>query len=253
MSTGSFIEGTTFTRTPEKIYNTYVWNVTCPICSHDDYVKAGVCSGVFPAVVSTLQSGALPCRCAKNHVPTKIQREYELSKVFEAEPQYKFVRWDDENKFGVKDYIWVNCRHHIDWKVKVGNFAMGGKTRCPTCSGNGGYSREEDGYLYVLDISNGDNGFCGYGISNTPKNRLADHTRNLKSYGFSIYNMEVISMSGDHAPDIEKLLKSNFPCFPQEVEGFKREATHAHLYQDVINFVEQRLDSLQKQMDNSSH
>lgn len=66
MATGSFPEGYTFKKSPRKTkagVRNY-WCCTCPICSYDQYVQNGECSGVFESFTGTLKSGSLPCRCS---------------------------------------------------------------------------------------------------------------------------------------------------------------------------------------------
>ena len=60
METGVFVEGTTFCRSgrlDSKGESSY-WHYTCPKCSTDEYVEAGVCSGVFESTFSSLQKGS---------------------------------------------------------------------------------------------------------------------------------------------------------------------------------------------------
>lgn len=59
MRTGSFKEGTTFVRNKQKRhYGAYpYWDYTCPVCSQDEYVKTGVCSGLFTSQTHKLKRG----------------------------------------------------------------------------------------------------------------------------------------------------------------------------------------------------
>lgn len=68
LSTGAFVEGTTFKRSDRKNYKgvSSYWDVTCPVCSKDLFTKNGLCSGVFEAFVGDLKAGRLPCRCSKS-------------------------------------------------------------------------------------------------------------------------------------------------------------------------------------------
>lgn len=65
MDTGRFLEGTTFERLKYKDMNgCYSWyEVTCPLCSNDEYVSAGVCNGRFKGKYGCLKLGGQPCRC----------------------------------------------------------------------------------------------------------------------------------------------------------------------------------------------
>lgn len=65
ISSGGFLEGTTFTRQDVKdVSGAYSWfNTYCPLCSEDEYVKLGICSGVFTSKYGNLKLGHQPCRC----------------------------------------------------------------------------------------------------------------------------------------------------------------------------------------------
>lgn len=65
MSKGTFLEGTTFRRSDRIDSRGYArwWYVTCPICSVDEKVESGVCSGVFESTGANLSAGHRPCRC----------------------------------------------------------------------------------------------------------------------------------------------------------------------------------------------
>lgn len=236
---GSFVEGTTFTRTTEKIGEVLIWNVTCPVCSIDEYVQAGLCSGVFPSIGPSLRQGQLACRCGKNHALTKQQMEYKIRKICAETSSHTFVRWDDEERFKVNDYIWLNCDVHGDWKVRVSHFTHTG-SRCPDCAKTG-YSKRKEGFIYVLKVECMVGNFTGYGISNKPRKRLVVHKRKLAKFGCSIVEQTIFKVAGDLAPVIETLIKHNFPRSAQEVEGFRTEATFPHLYEDVVKFVEQKI------------
>ncbi len=49
ISSGNFIEGTEFWRSERttKEGSRNFWKYTCPVCSNDEYVKAGLCSGII--------------------------------------------------------------------------------------------------------------------------------------------------------------------------------------------------------------
>jgi hypothetical protein len=50
-------------------------------------------------------------------------------------------------------------------------------------------------------------------------------------------------MSGKDAWNLEKSVKDKFPLFSQNVEGFKKEATYAWLYDDIIVHAEEFIAS----------
>lgn len=240
MKSGKYVEGTKFWRSTNKEKPVSYWEHSCPICSIDEYVKAGVCSGVFSASSGHLQQGKLSCRCNKAYNWSDEQREYQIKKVLSEEQRgYTFAGWSEAHK-NKNSKVSLNCPQHGDWSASVHSVLNSG-TRCSAC-GKKGFNASKEGYVYVLKIEGVTGDFTGYGISNVPLRRLREHTRNLSEYGFKIVNKEVILMqTGRQAVNVESNIKYTFKLVSQEVSGFMREATHSHLYQDVINFVKESL------------
>lgn len=111
LSTGSFLEGTVFKRNRErktsKGYYMY-WDYSCPVCSNDEYVQAGLCSGVFTNTSGNLKSGKKSCRCIDSYRWTQEQREHQINKICKQEGII-FIGWADggyENAFS--KILW-NC------------------------------------------------------------------------------------------------------------------------------------------------
>lgn len=137
-----------FTRNTERVcsrgYCRY-WDYTCPICSKDEYVKAGVCSGVFPSQVGNLKNGRKACRCGRGYLWTQEQREYQIQNVCREEG-LTFIGWGNEN-VGYKNYRsefkWV-CSEGHDCKTSVDCF-LNNSVRCMTCEK---VRRREQGVLY---------------------------------------------------------------------------------------------------------
>lgn len=163
-----FAEDYVFTRSTERVgsrgWDVY-WDYTCPTCSTDEYVKAGVCSGVFTSFISSLKKGIKSCRCGKSYRWTQKQREYQINKVCHEEG-LTFISWCDE-KVGYKSnkskFNW-KCSQGHDCKTSVVNF-LSHSARCMTCRkdkqkeqgvGYGYYphrTQEEDS-LYILNFDN---------------------------------------------------------------------------------------------------
>lgn len=134
MLTGKFKEGTTFKRNTSKVdakgRKSY-WDYTCPVCSNDEYVKAGVCTGVFTSSTGNLKKGTLTCRCSTAYRFTKPQWEYRLTKECERRG-YVFIgwrgkRWESRAKFIYK------CPLHGEQSAKIANFLT--HHGCPACAG----------------------------------------------------------------------------------------------------------------------
>jgi hypothetical protein len=232
-------EGTTFSRSlrgsgKKRNY----WNVTCSVCSNDDFVKAGVCTGVFEQHVESLKRGAKSCRCGPHFRWTPEQRQHLITKtIAERGLKYKFVDWDGEYS-GFDSRCVMHCEEHGNWLARADAFLYN-CSGCPSCA-KGGFDTNKDGHLYILLVE-GRHGFTGYGISNAPDRRLTDHDRNLRRAGFRLGKTEIFQMTGRQAWEVEKAIKATFPRFSQEVEGFMTEATYPELYQDVVDFVDEWL------------
>ena len=103
LATGAYPSNTTFKRNliktdsrGRKVY----WDVTCPICSDDLYVRAGVCSGLFTAAPSELKRGQRPCRCSPLYRRTQEQTEYDINRVCKLEG-LTFNGWTDKGHTNV--------------------------------------------------------------------------------------------------------------------------------------------------------
>lgn len=133
-ATGKFKEGTVFKRNTER-KNTcgarVYWNYICPICSNDEYVKAGLCSGVFTALLSSLKRGVLSCRCSSIPQYTKRQWEYRLTKMCK-ERGYLFSGWVG-TEFGYRGKFSYDCPIHGEQKMLVKQILSG--QGCAACAG----------------------------------------------------------------------------------------------------------------------
>lgn len=127
----NYPKGTTFKRSPLK--GSY-WDLYCPVCSIDEYVSAGVCTGVFTSWVSNLKKEAVTCRCSKSYNWTQEQREYQIRKVC-IEEDLTFSEWSEGH--------YINGSYKFNWKCKYGhecttsvNKFLYGRQRCRTCADN---------------------------------------------------------------------------------------------------------------------
>lgn len=238
MATGSFKEGTKFWRLPTED-KPHQWAYHCTVCSVDEHVMQGLCSGVFTAHRSSLMRGVLSCRCCKKYSWTQEQRECQISKIIRDENlPYKLLGWKGVWN-GAQTAIHLYCESHgVDFFPKVSTFVNTG-TRCPSCA-VGGFDPNNDAFVYVLRVEGLSGAFTGYGITCDTRARLRDHRRNLSREGFSITEYQVLPMIGSEALGVEKAIKENFTLCPQNVEAFRSEATHACLYSDVVEFVRQQ-------------
>lgn len=156
INSGKFHENTIFNRCQNKIDKRgkkVYWEVICPVCLSDDYVKGGVCSGTFISTLSVLRKGCSPCRCPPNYRWTKPQREFQLNKIMKEEG-LTFKGWVNDYKSISSNFKWV-CKNNHNCIGSLDNFINGG-TRCRTCfyeSNNFGYFPEranDPDFLYLL-------------------------------------------------------------------------------------------------------
>lgn len=229
---GKFVDGTKFWRSPNKDSSgKNRWYSTCPICSSDKYVSAGVCSGIFESDVSNLYRGGLPCRCSTKVKWTKEQRELQMS---ESNSAFKFVRWSN-NTSKPHDCAEFMCETHGPFETTAGEFLNSGRG-CPKCVSHG-FKSHLDAFLYVLEIQSESSKIVGFGITNDIDTRLAAHKRELGKSGLSIIALCAIKVGGAVARQMESDVATKFECIDIGVDGFRREATLSS-YETVKSFVE---------------
>lgn len=239
MSSGTFHEGTKFWRVPSS-RKEQTWAMSCPICSSDKYVVAGLCSGVFTSVAGSLQQGLFPCRCSTQFRWTQQQREFQItSALLEEGNTAEFIGWK-EPYVGCESRAIIYCKEHGNWDASISSLINTG-SRCPRCAKTG-FDSTKPAWLYVLKISGGGNSFTGYGISNFIDKRLAAHRCTLTAGGYSIENCILFDAAGIVVRDTENAIKAKFARFPQSLEGFKTEATYEHLFSDVANFASSQIN-----------
>lgn len=159
MQTGVFHKDTIFKRAKRKGY----WFVVCPICSGDEYVKAGLCDGEFEAFSVDLKKGNRPCRCSRGYKFTSEQWTYKIQKQCNLKG-YTFISWVD--KIGVKCKFVYRCELHGDQVKEAGSFLSG--TGCPECVNK---TQQE---CYINQVFDEDGDLCALklGIANDSKIRV---------------------------------------------------------------------------------
>lgn len=240
---GRFKEGSKFWKS-DRVSNDGTkehWHYYCPICSHDKYVQSGLCNGVFEGAATSLQRGSAPCRCNPTYRWTSSQREFQINERIQRDNlPYTFVGWLGEYK-GFDSRMIMHCEHHGNWETRSDSFLYNG-SGCHTCA-KSGFDTTKDGWIYVLHATSPVNSFTGYGISNIPKTREKTHRRNLALSGYSLEGWVKFPCGGQDAWNTERLMKNTFPVNSQPINGFRSEATYSQLYEDVISFVKEKLDS----------
>lgn len=138
MKSGAFLPGTKFWR---AVQGTLYWSYTCPRCSHDEYVKAGLCCGIFTGQVSNFKNGHPACRCSPFFRWTKEQREYQVKKEMKRRHEkgvssLLFVGWATrESHFNGSSRFNFLCPEHGEQSKSLDSFFLQGSD-CPQCAGS---------------------------------------------------------------------------------------------------------------------
>lgn len=131
---GMFPIGTKFKRslTMSSMQDDY-WEYTCPICSNDEYVKAGLCSGIFYSRLTHLKSGIKSCRCSAHTNLTKEQRIFQIKKkMYDSNTKDIFTGLCD-NYNNVFDKFIRQCPLHGEYSTEVRHY-LHSDCGCPQCS-----------------------------------------------------------------------------------------------------------------------
>ena len=134
LATGAFLEGTVFKRNSVRLdsrgHNSF-WDITCPVCSYDEYVSSGNCTGVFTGITCDLKTGHLSCRCSKSYRWTEQQRVYKLEMVCKYEGAV-FNGLSEEYRGTSTNFDWV-CSNGHDQVNNISSFLLQDQ-RCSTCT-----------------------------------------------------------------------------------------------------------------------
>lgn len=206
MNTGSFLVGTVFTRNNNRVDSkgdhTY-WDVVCPVCSNDEYVKARLCSGVFTSYISNLKRGKVPCRCATSYQYTKEQWEYKLTQKC-RERGYEFKGWKGV-KWGTKQKFIYICPHHGEQTTTPANFISRG-SGCPECSNQ----NQQQCYINLVQDDNNTPVALKIGIAKDSDVRLKNQNYNnlFQMSQISIYEFSTVQ----DCKDAEKACLTELKC-----------------------------------------
>lgn len=132
MATGKFHRGTEFWRSERKDLKgtRKYWFYKCPVCSEDEYAKAGLCDGIFEASCGNMKRGKLSCRCSKSPKYNENQWTYRLEKETEKNG-HTLIKWL-EKPGNSKKFQYI-CPHHGEQVAHANNYLSG--KGCPLCAG----------------------------------------------------------------------------------------------------------------------
>ena len=161
--TGVYFPGTEFWRVGSKR-----WAYSCPSCSKDEYVKEGLCSGVFVSLAGHLSNGQLSCRCSagKYRWNTK-QREYQIDKRLRGSSA-EFVGWEDSDgyKNSKSKLVWI-CKNNHENTQTFYNFIK--RRGCRKCARNG-FNPSLPAKLYLVKWECENKSYLKFGITNNSVN-----------------------------------------------------------------------------------
>lgn len=163
-NTGKFKPGTIFTNTGKRSKSgDIIWMIECPVCSHDEYVQAGICDGKFYSRGNDLKRGKIPCRCGNYYRYTEAQITYKVRKEVESKGCI-WVGWISKPSVKGKFKYW--CKDHGEQIGRADNLLSLGQG-CPMCAG---HSQQQ---LYINIVK--DNGIIvalKFGIAKDSDRRL---------------------------------------------------------------------------------
>lgn len=232
LSTGKYKEGTLFKRSDRtnSLGNLCYWDYTCPVCSTDEYVKAGLCSGVFSISHSCAIKGKLSCRCAKGGKKlTKSQMEFKLNKIL-AQEGCTFNKWKDGFKNSFSKFEWTCQNGHVCLS-SVSNY-INNNTRCNNCL-NKGFNLSKTASLYIVEWYSDCDKFIKFGITNNEIiKRVKQQKRKAPSLDFRVI-AEYSFQTGEEALILEDKIKEYFTCGVVRKEIFEDGFTETINYKDL--------------------
>lgn len=174
------------------------WIYECSKCSHDSFVKAGVCSGLFEGTTTHLKKGGLACRCAKSYRYTSDQWIYRMTGECRKRGD-QFVGF--VGKAGADYKFKYLCKVHGEQTTITRDYLKG--QGCPGCAGS---SQQEFYINVILDGYGQDTGSYKLGIAKDSDKRLKGQNRNNN------YTMQRVALfdlpSYQDCRALESLLKS---------------------------------------------
>ena len=134
---------------PELDHSKYVY-YSCPKCSNDEYVKEGVCSGVFRLHKTQISSNGihLSCRCSERYSWEEKHRKYQITKIIKEENlKDEFIGFVDGYKNNTSKFI-RKCKEHGEYTTAFANF-KNRRDSCPKCY-KSRFNPSKPAYVYLV-------------------------------------------------------------------------------------------------------
>lgn len=152
---------------PENMLDVYnsegSWFYECSICSYDEYVQAGLCSGKFKTTLYGINTGMLSCRCSKSPRWTQHQRDYQVKEKLSSWGACLDFEWEGGlyKNSATRVLYTTSCGHKSS--PTLGNLLKAKSEICTVCNAhrannkNGYYKnrQSEDDILYLVGLGEG--------------------------------------------------------------------------------------------------
>ena len=171
----------------------------CDICSRDEYVQEGLCSGIFEVPKSDITKGSLACRCSAHPMWTEKQYIYKINKMGIGH----FNQWVSEFKDRTSHFKWT-CNHGHSNKSSIYNF-LNNESGCTTCCRRG-FKKDIPAILYVVRWYGFGESFLKFGITNRD---VFERINEQRSRGMLDYELVKVYYSdlGEIVDNCERELK----------------------------------------------
>ncbi|QKE60599.1 hypothetical protein KPP_11861 [Klebsiella phage KPP-1] len=128
-NTGMFKEGTIFGRSLGK---KDMWSYRCPVCSEDEFVSSGLCSGIFTSSRDNLKAGKMPCRCVTKKYKKTEDVAFVVKNILKKKGlSFRLVATGDFN--GAKTPVTLECKLHGFFETQIQQIKKA-KHGCPKCA-----------------------------------------------------------------------------------------------------------------------
>lgn len=235
MSTGKFKEGTKFWRSERLDTRNKVayWNYTCPTCSADEYVEAGLCSGVFEGHISGLIRGILSCRCSDKPNWTRDQYEYRVKKkMLESKTTDEFLGFSEPFKNNKTKFI-RKCQKHGEYVTCLNNY-LDERHECPSCA------NQNQKECYINFVKDEENTLAlKFGIAKDSQQRIKKQNSqsifSIEQYG--MWKFPTVKACRAAEQYIKKHLSCRFLTKAEMSDGYTETTSIANL-EDIIKIYE---------------